>query len=62
MLLFSFIALAGMWRAKGGCAFFFPFSIVLFCFAAGFSVAQLHTFLDDAPVLDKRTGSMMRSA
>ena len=32
--------------------------IALFCFAAGFSAAQLNTFLEDAPVLDKRTGSI----
>jgi hypothetical protein len=58
MLLLSFIALAEMWRAKGGRAFLFPFSIALFCFAARFSVAQLCTFLENALVLDKQMGSM----
>jgi hypothetical protein len=58
MLLLSFISLVGMRRAKGGGAFLFPFSIALLCFAASFSAAQLRTFLEDAPMLDKRAGSM----
>ncbi len=56
MLVLSCIALAGMWRAKGGGALLFAFSIALTCFAAGFSAAQLRTFLVAAPVLEKRTG------
>lgn len=46
----------GRWGKKGEAALLLLLFIALACFAAGFSAAQIRTFLVDAPVLEKRTG------